>query len=304
MEPSALVLSRERRGSSRTFGVNRSRTDSMDDHETLRHFYARLVAASAEVAEPRVIAAFARVRREDFLGPGPWQIAVAGGYMSSETDDPSVLYQDIVVGLVPERRINNGEPSLHAKCLGLALPQAGETALHVGAGTGYYTAILAHLVGPEGHVHAYEIAADLANRAVANLADYTTVTVHAQSGLDGPVPPADVIYVNAGLTDVPAVWLDALRPGGRLVLPLTPTERLGCMVIITRRSSGAYAARVFSPAAFVGCVGARDEAQSRRLAAALDTRSPSDVRALRRGNAPDETAWCIGEGWWLSTAEA
>jgi protein-L-isoaspartate(D-aspartate) O-methyltransferase len=118
---------------------------------------ARLVAASAEVTEARIIAAFATVRREQFIGPGRWQIAVAGGYMSSETDDPRVLYQDIVVGLAPERRINNGEPSLHAKCLGLALPQAGETAVHVGAGTGYYTAILAHLVGRAGHVHAYEI---------------------------------------------------------------------------------------------------------------------------------------------------
>jgi protein-L-isoaspartate(D-aspartate) O-methyltransferase len=276
----------------------------MNDHETLRRFYARLAAASAEVTEPRIIAAFASVPREQFIGPGPWQIAVAGGYMSSETDDPRVLYQDIVVGLAPEHRINNGEPSLHARCLGLALPQAGETAVHVGAGTGYYTAILAHLVGREGYVHAYEIDADLANRAIANLAEYTTVTVHAQSGLDGPLPSADVIYVNAGVTDVPAVWLDALTPGGRLVLPLTPTERLGCMVIITRRSSTAYAAHVFSPAAFVGCVGARDESQSRTLAAALDTRSPSDVRTLRRGSAPDETAWYIGDGWWLSTAEA
>jgi protein-L-isoaspartate(D-aspartate) O-methyltransferase len=276
----------------------------MNDHEALRHFYARLVAASAEVTEPRIIAAFATVRREQFIGPGPWQIAVAGGYMSSETDDPRVLYQDIVVGLVPERRINNGEPSLHAKCLGLALPQAGETAVHVGAGTGYYTAILAHLVGSAGHVHAYEIDADLADRAVANLTVYPTVTVHARSGLDGPLPTADVIYVNAGVTEVPPVWLDALAPGGRLVLPLTPTERLGCMVIVTHRSSTAYAARVFSPAAFAGCVGARDESQSRTLAAALDTRSTSDVRTLRRGSAPDETAWCIGDGWWFSTADA
>ena len=87
------------------------------------------------------------------------------------------------------------------------------------------------------------------------------------------------------------------------MLPLTPTERLGCMLLVTRRSDMAYAARVFSTAAFIACIGARDEKQSRALAAALDARSPDDVRSLRRGNEPDETAWCIGDGWWLSTAE-
>ena len=279
-------------------------TNTKNNHETLRRFYARLVTASAGVAEPRIVAGFATVKREQFIGPGPWQIAVAGGYMATETDDPIVLYQDIVVGLVPDRRINNGEPSLHAKCLGAALPQAGDVVIHVGAGTGYYTAILAQLVGRTGCVHAYEIDADIARRAVDNLVEYTTVTVHTRSALEEPLPSADVIYVNAGATHVPALWLDALAPGGRLVLPLTPTERLGCMLLITRRSDTAYAARVFSSAAFVSCIGARDEGQSRALAAALDTRSPDDVRSLRRGNEPDKTAWCIGDDWWLSTAEA
>jgi protein-L-isoaspartate(D-aspartate) O-methyltransferase len=128
--------------------------------------------------------------------------------------------------------------------------------------------------------------------------------MHRRSALEGPLPSADVIYVNAGVTHVPALWLDALAQGGRLVLPLTPSDRLGCMVLVTRRSPTAYAARVFSPAVFVACVGAHDGRRSRVLAAALDARSPYDVRSLRRGEAPDETAWCIGDDWWLSTAEA
>jgi len=275
----------------------------MNNREALRHFYAKFVTASAGVAEPQIIEGFATVKREQFVGPGPWQIAVGGGYMATETDDPIVLYQDIVVALVPDRGINNGEPSLHAKCLGTALPKAGDVVIHVGAGTGYYTAILAHLVGPTGRVHAYEIDADIARRAVENLAEYTAVIVHARSALEGPLPQADVIYVNAGATHVPALWLEALAPGGRLVLPLTPTERLGCMLLVTRRSDTVYAARVFSPAAFVPCIGARDERQSRALAAALNARAPDDVHSLRRGDEPDETAWCIGDDWWLSTSE-
>jgi protein-L-isoaspartate(D-aspartate) O-methyltransferase len=143
----------------------------------------------------------------------------------------------------------------------------------------------------------------MARRAVENLVEYATVTVHADSALEAPLPLADVIYVSAGTTHVPGEWLDALAVGGRLVLPLTPNERLGCMLLVTRLFETAYAARVLSPAAFIPCVGARDDSQSRALAAALDARSPDDIRSLQRGNEPDETAWCIGNGWWLSTAK-
>lgn len=275
----------------------------MKDLDALRRFYARLVTTSAGVEDPRIVGAFASIERERFLGAGPWQIkVVADGYTGSETDDPAVLYQDIVVGIVPSKGLNNGEPSLHAKCLGAAAPKLGEIAIHVGAGTGYYTAILAQLVGRTGHVHAFEIEADLARRAAENLTQDINVTVYAQSALAGPLPTADIIYVSAGVTHVPEVWLDALALRGRLVLPLTPTERLGCMLLVTRRSNATYAARVLSTAGFIACVGARDERQSRALAAALDARTPDDVRSLRRGSEPDETAWCVGDGWWLSTA--
>jgi protein-L-isoaspartate(D-aspartate) O-methyltransferase len=273
------------------------------DLDTLRRFYARLVTRAAGVEDRRIVDAFASVKRERFLGAGPWPIKVAAdGYMDSETNDPAVLYQDIVIGIVPSRGLNNGEPSLHAKCLGAVAARLGETVVHIGAGTGYYTAILAQLVGRTGHVHAFEIEADLARRTAENLAQESNVTVHAHSALGGPLPSADIIYVSAGVTDVPAVWLDALALGGRLVLPLTPTERLGCMLLVTHQPNMAYGARIFSTAGFIPCVGARDERQSRALAAALDAGTPDDVRSLRRGNAPDETAWCVGDGWWLSRA--
>jgi protein-L-isoaspartate(D-aspartate) O-methyltransferase len=275
----------------------------MTSYEAHRRFYARFVAAQGEVVDARIIEAFATTRREKFAGPAPWHIRVSNGYLITETDDSSILYQDILIGLAPDRWINNGQPSLHARCLGAAAPKAGDTVVHVGAGTGYYTAILASLVGQDGKVHAYEIESDLISRATANLADIPTVTVHPQSALEAQLPSADVIYVCAGATHVPAVWLDALAPGGRLVLPLTPNERMGCMLLVTRLAEAVYAARIFSTAAFIHCIGARDDEQSRALAAALDTRSTKEVRSLQRGVEPDDTAWCIGSGWWLSTAK-
>jgi protein-L-isoaspartate(D-aspartate) O-methyltransferase len=271
--------------------------------EIQRRFYARFVTAKVAVIEPRIVEAFARIRRERFLGKGPWSIPVADGYLSTETDDPIVLYQDILVGLDTRRELNNGEPSLHAKCIGAALPQQGEVVIHVGAGTGYYTAIFAHLVGPAGRVEAYEINADLARRAARHLAKCGTVTLHAQSALEAMLPSANVIYVCAGATHVPSTWLDALAIGGRLVLPLTTNEGPGVMLLVTRRAADVYAARILGPAYFTPCLGARDDEQSRALAAALGTRSTGEVRSLRRGNESDQTAWCVGDGWWLSTAE-
>lgn len=276
----------------------------MNSLQALRRFYARYVAASAGVDNPRIIEAYAEVAREDYVGPGPWHVRVRGGYIVTDTNDPCVLYQDILVGLVPEKSINNGEPSLHAICLGEANPKPGDVVVHVGAGTGYYTAILAHLVKPSGHVHAYEIEPDLAARASENLEQHRNVTVYAHSALTPGLPPANVIYVNAGTTHVPALWLDSLALGGRLVLPLTPDERDGCMLSVTRLSDTGYGARIFSTAAFISCVGARDEVQSKVVAAALNRSPGKEVRSLRRGGPPDASAWCVGSDWWLSTEPA
>jgi protein-L-isoaspartate(D-aspartate) O-methyltransferase len=270
--------------------------------DTLRRFYARLVTSGSDATDPRLAEAFATVEREAFLGPGPWQIAAEGGYMDSGTDDPAILYQDINIGLAPKLGINNGQPSLHARCLGACGPKAGEVVIHVGAGTGYYTAILARLVESSGHVHAFEINPDLAGRSERNLSGYGNVTVHAASAVETRLPPASVIYVCAGATDIPDIWLDALTIGGRLILPLTTSDGPGFMLLVTRQPAAAYEARHISPAYFIGCIGARDETESHALRAALRAHSPKAIRSLRRGEPPDESAWYAGVGWWLSTA--
>jgi protein-L-isoaspartate(D-aspartate) O-methyltransferase len=271
--------------------------------ESFRRFYALLVTARDGVRNDRVLEAFASVERERFVGPGPWQIAVPDGYISTGSEDPRFLYQDILVGLAAEKGINNGEPSLHAKCLSEANPQEGEVVVHVGAGTGYYTAILAQLVGTSGFVHGYELVPEIAARAAANLRSKSNVAVHAESAVTN-LPAANVIYVSAGATHPPEEWLDALALGGRLVLPLVPDERHGCMLLITRQSSSVYAAHIFMGASFIPCVGARDPLASQALAAALDSGKREEVRSLHRTSQPDGTAWCVGAGWWLSTAEA
>jgi protein-L-isoaspartate(D-aspartate) O-methyltransferase len=140
-------------------------------------------------------------------------VPVEGGYATSESPDPTWLYQDVLIGLIPGKRLNSGQPTLHAKALGEAAIQEGEHVVHVGAGTGYYTAILSYLVGHPGWVDAYEIESTLVAQAIRNLRQYHNVTVHADSGVDADLPAVDVIDVSAAVTDLVTSWLDALTNG-------------------------------------------------------------------------------------------
>src|SRR5262249_51017769 len=152
-------------------------------------------------------------------GPGPWRVFTADGYVDTPSDDPAFVYQDTAIGLLRDKPINNGEPSLHARAIAALELKPGERLLHVGAGSGYYTAILAALVGESGHVEAREMEAELAARAADNLRQIRNVSVVARSGSEPPLPASDAIYVNAGASGPVLAWLDALKPGGRLIFP-------------------------------------------------------------------------------------
>lgn len=139
-----------------------------------REFFAKYVAGNAN---PGIANAFALVPRERFAGPGPWSIRCGDGYIRTPDDDPAFIYQDVLIGLDPDRGINIGMPSAHAAWLDKMDLREGDRVIQVGAGTGYYTAVIAEIVGASGTVTAFEIDEDLAARARQNLKDYSQVLV-------------------------------------------------------------------------------------------------------------------------------
>ena len=241
--------------------------------------------------------------REPFAGAGPWRINLPGlGYIETPGDDLAFIYQDTLVALNAARGINIGQPSAHARWLGALGLREGETVIQVGAGSGYYTAILAHLVGHGGRVYAFEIDPDLAARAKANLEHLPQAVVAAQTGVADDLPKVDAIYVCAAITQPCPAWLDALKSGGRLVFPLHAVGGGGGMLMIRRPKRGAiWPAGFISNAAFVSCVGPQDDETGRRLNAAYAAGGGSTVRSFRTDLPTDDTCWCAGDGWWLST---
>ena len=90
--------------------------DRQGELSIIRAAYAKQILAAAwVVGNARLEAALSATRREDFLGTGPWfMLRRFGEYRTTPDADPVYLYTDDLIGILPERQINNGQPSLHA----------------------------------------------------------------------------------------------------------------------------------------------------------------------------------------------
>ena len=293
----------------------------MDELERAQGAFARalvdaLPADGGTVAGARREAlrrAFARVPREAYLGPPPWPVWRPGTSGSQPTDDPRELQADVLVDVDSRRRINNGLPSLWAGVYDTLGIREGERVVHVGCGTGYYSAILAELVGPTGRVLAVELEPDLAARARRNLGGAARVEVVCGDGTAYPKEPCDVVVVNAGGTRIAEAWLDGLAPGGRLYVPLTvnpddPERGIGVGVgwVVERRGDAALAARLAGTVGIYPCIGGRSAEADRALHAALSggLEAAGAVRSLRRDAHPEEPGcWVHLPGCCLSRDE-
>lgn len=282
---------------------------------TLRRRYAEEIGAAAGVTHAPIVEAFAAVPRERFVGPGPWTIW-AGGLKRRRTPDadPAHLYANVLVSLDEAKALNNGEPRFWAWLFERLAPRRGERAIHAGAGTGYYTAIVAEMVGPGGAVTGIEYEPELAARAVAAMADRPNVEILAGDALALARGRADVIFASCGFDAVPLAWVRLLNDGGRMLVPLTagspfPGIGGGAMLLVTRRGD-AYDARFTGATMIYHDMSGRTEEATRRLAAVMPPWTPGvawdapAIASLRLDDRPDGTCWLAGDGWWLSTAPA
>ena len=275
-----------------------------DEIAQARRFFAEELRAITRATADDVIEAFARVPRERFVGPGPLRILSPwnmGDYWTPADASARAVYHDVLIAYDEARRLNNGQPSLWAFVFDKLGVRLGESVLHLGCGMGYYTAILAELVGASGKVSAVEINETLATRARDALAPWPQVAVVHGDGSRAASDAFDVIVASAGATHPLPAWLDALKPGGRLVFPMTVTKGPGAMLLATRRTRDEFSARILCGAAFYEFAGARDADVGDRLQKAFARDRGVGVKSVRcDAHAEDETCWLHGEGWCLS----
>ena len=287
--------------------------DEISELDARRRFLADEVALCSNVRTERLVDALATVPREQFLPPGPWLLRSeadmrGGGPRSTPGADPKHVYHNVAIAIDASRQLFNGAPGVVIPAIDALALGTGSRVLHLGCGLGYYTALIAHTVGPSGHVLALEVDADLAREARTRLAAYPWVEVQHSNG-SGPIEGRlDAILINAGVTHPRDSWLDAVVDGGRIVLPLTasfpqmgPIGK-GFMLRFTRLDHGEFDVQLVTMVAIYSAVDLRDEALNAALGKAL-MRSPfppAGMRLRRDAHEPSPSCWlhsasfCIG----------
>lgn len=119
----------------------------------------------------------------------------------------------------------NSQPSTVARMLELLDVPRGARVLDVGAGSGWTTAILAELTGPEGSVTGVERDPELAAWGAGNLAvmqrGWASIRTSSPGVTGAPeLGPFDRILVSAMAPALPEQLVDQLVPGGVMVIPV------------------------------------------------------------------------------------
>jgi len=116
----------------------------------------------------------------------------------------------------------------------------GMKVLEVGGGSGYHAAVMANLVGPEGHIYSVERKPELVVLARKNLekAGITNVTMIEADGSLGLVEhaPYDRISVAAAAPQIPESLKQQLTVGGKMILPVGRNRQE--LLLVTRKDSG------------------------------------------------------------------
>jgi len=207
-------------------GDERAQARGSDDARALHHDLVQQLKDRAFLSDSRVEAAFRAVPRHLFLPDVPLTTVYTDEAIATKKRDGLAIS-------------SSSQPTVMAIMLEQLGLRPGDHVLEIGAGTGYNAALMAHIVGPNGGVVAVDLDEDIVEKARAHLmvAGCTDVKVVCGDGALGypEAAPYDRIILTVGAWDIAATWVEQLRPGGRLVLPLALNGTVQKLVAFERR---------------------------------------------------------------------
>ncbi|MFD9869062.1 methyltransferase, FxLD system [Streptomyces niveus] len=202
------------------------------DAEQLRHALVDQIRANGHARTPAVETALRTVPRHLFVPDAPLADAYANApvHIKYDTDGTSISCAS--------------QPGVVALMLEQLQARPGELILELGAGTGYNAALIAHLVGPVGHVVTIDVDDDLVEGARAHLAaaGVTNVEALTRDGALGHTEgaPYDRIIATVGAHGIPHAWLEQLAPGGRLVTPQRLKGSVSRSIVYDKHDDGRW----------------------------------------------------------------
>jgi protein-L-isoaspartate(D-aspartate) O-methyltransferase len=206
--------------------------------EELRQTMVATQLVARGIRSPAVIAAFRKVRREDFV---PDALAFAA-------------YDDNPLSIGGGQTIS--QPYIVAVTLEALALRGDERALDVGTGSGYAAALLACLARDVWSIERIQELADSGRDRLARLGFQNVAVVCGDGSLGLPEhAPYDAIAVAASGPKIPRALLDQLTIGGRLVMPVGRDPESQVLVRVTRTGVDSFTEEPQTSVRFVPLIG-------------------------------------------------
>jgi protein-L-isoaspartate(D-aspartate) O-methyltransferase len=215
------------------------------------------------IADRRVLDAFRKVPREDFL----------------PTDLQEFAYQDSPLPIGNDQTIS--QPYIVALTTEALKLTGNERVLEIGTGSGYAAAILAQVVKSVVSVERIAALATTAQDRLQRLGYGNVQVICADGTLGWPQgAPYDAIAVAAGGPQVPSALLSQLALGGRLVIPVGADESSQVLLRVTRKGPADFHTEDLTPVRFVPLIGEQGWADTNVSRAPTKASSDSTLAKL------------------------
>ena len=211
----------------------------MANFAELREEMVQYQIAARGLDDSRLLAAFRAVPREQFVG------AEYAGY----------AYRDSPLPI--ERGQTISQPYIVALTIDAAEIKPGDKVLEVGAGSGYAAAVIGRMASEVIAIERHHQLVGIARQRMVRLGYANVRVVEGDGTLGWPEEaPFDAIVAAASGSHVPQSWIDQLKSGGRIVMPIGGPQAVQSLIKVTKQADGSLNRADLCPVRFVPLIGA------------------------------------------------